>query len=359
MQYRRPCRRSLSLVPPSTSIEKGAKEILALVAVLLAAITCSAQESQVGKEPDPQQDQQELAKNPVTATVPAGTRIALVLTEPIQSRSIHRGDDIYAQITSPVDSGNEVVIPPGTFVQGKVDKLDRKGGRAEIHLQTMSITFSDGYVVSVAGPATLTSADGYAVKDPGPRRLASSLALPAAGAGLGALIGHSVGKADSQTTSNFPPGCVGVLPFCTTTTTPVFGTKGKDTVIGAGIGGAIGALASVTLLFSSRNFFIDVGTPVEMILQQPISMPQDEVAEAIREAEQEPVPQQPVAPRRRIEPQPEPPPSPLDNGTCYTPGTPGTPDTIIPGLPGPDRMPGPPTVIPGTPPTPPIPHPCP
>ena len=357
MNYLSPCHRSVSVVSTHlTPTRKRRRQVLALFTVFLTTHTGIAQQQAPQAEPDPQQDQtQEMAKNPVTATVPAGTRIALVLTQPIQSRYVHRGDDIYAQITSPVNSGNEVVIPPGTFVQAKVDKLERKGGRAELRLQSMSITFSDGYVVPVPGPATLESADGYAWKDPGSGRIVSAFALPAAGAGLGALIGHSVGKADSQVTSPFPPGCMGGPPFCTSTTTPVFGTKGRDTIIGAGIGGAIGALVSITLLFSSRNFFMDVGTPVEMILQQPISLPQDQVAEAIREALQEPVPQQPAAPP----PAQAVPPATDDNGTCYTPGTPGTTDTVIPGTPGPDGVPGPPTVIPGTPPTPPTPYPCP
>ena len=83
---------------------------------------------------------------------------------------MHRGDPIYAQITSPVDSGNKMAIPPGTFVQGTVDKLEQKQGRGELHLQSMSITFPDGYVVPVSGPVTMESDEGYALKDPGEGR---------------------------------------------------------------------------------------------------------------------------------------------------------------------------------------------
>jgi hypothetical protein len=218
------------------------------------------------------------------------------------------------------------------------------------------MTFPDGYVIPVSGPVTLETADGYALKDPGSGRVAGAFALPAAGAGIGALIGQSAGKADSQTTSNFPPGCVGVPPFCTTMTTPTFGTKGRDAIIGAGIGGVAGGIASMALLISSRNFFLDVGSPSEIVLQHAITLPQDEVAKAVKESEEHPVAEQPVMPMP--EP-PPPPPPPTDTGTCYTPGTPGTPPTVIPGAPGPDGVPGPPTIVPGTPPTPPIPHPCP
>ena len=197
---------------------------------------------------------------------------------------MRRGDDIYAQITSPVNSENQVVIPPGTFVQGTVDKLQQKRGRAELHLQSISIAFPDGYVATVSGPITLESDEGYALKDPGSRRMIGFIALPAAGAGVGALIGHSIGKAQSEVTSNFPPGCIGGPPFCGPTTTPVFGTKAKDAIIGAGIGSAIGAVASLTLLFGSHQFFLDVGTPVEMVLPQPLSLQQSQTANAIRES---------------------------------------------------------------------------
>jgi len=177
-----------------------------------------------------------------------------------------------------------------------------------------------------------------------------------AGAGLGALIGHSAGKADSQVTSTLPPGCIAGPPFCTSVTTPVFGTKGKDAIIGAGIGSAIGAVLSMTLLFSSHHFFLDVGAPVDMTLQQPLSLARMQVEDAERESEQHPVAQQPIAPR------PIPPaiPENSDHGTCYIPGTPGTPDTVIPGTPASDTSPGTPdTVIPGIPATPPTSYPCP
>jgi len=40
-----------------------------------------------------------------------------------------------------IASGNRVVIPEGILVQGKVDKLGRNGGRGELYLQSMSITY--------------------------------------------------------------------------------------------------------------------------------------------------------------------------------------------------------------------------
>ena len=350
------CLRSVSPCPstatPSTTyISKTA------IAVMIAAMMAAG--AAFGQDPPPparqQSGAQESQRQTATVTIPAGTQIPLVLTHPIQSRYIHRGDDIYAQITDPVTSGNQVVIPPGTFAQGTVDKLGHHGQRGELRLQSMSITFPDGYVAAISGPVTIETNEGYAIKDPGAKRAIGAFALPAAGAGLGALIGHSVGRADSTLTSPFPPGCVGPPPFCTTVSTPVFGTKTKDAIIGAGIGSAVGTVASITLLFGTHHFYIDAGAPVEMTLQQPVPLDRKEVDAAVQQAGQQPVAVQPVLPR----PMPPPPPETPDHGTCWTPGTPDTPPTVIPGAPGPDGIPGPPTVIPGTPGTPATPYPCP
>ena len=338
----------------------NAKPTLAVVATLLLAASCLAQDNPQPPPPDSLTDSQTMqasaAPPPAIEIIPAGTRIALVLTHPVQSRYIHHGDDIYAQIISPVDSATEMQIPPGTFVTGKVDKLQlRSGGRAELHLQSMTITFPDGYVAPMSGPVTLVGNEGYALKDPGPGRVGVMFGLVAGGAGLGAIIGHSLGHPQSSVTSNFPPGCTGVPPFCTPETTPVYSTQGRDTAMGAGLGVAVAGVAGLALLASSHNFFLDAGSPVDMVLTQPLRLQQNRVSDAVQQFGRQPVAIQPVAPR----PVPPPPPPDTNHGTCYTPGTPGTPPTVIPGTPGADGIPGPPTIIPGTPPTPGTPYPCP
>jgi hypothetical protein len=277
-----------------------------------------------------------------------------VLTHPIQSRNVRRGDDIYAQITAPVNSGNQVMIPPGTFVQGTVDKLELRGGRAELHLQSMSITFPDGYVAPVAGPITMESEEGYPLKDPGHRRGIAAFILPFAGAGLGALIGHSVGTSHDTLTTTLPDGCTPGLPNCLSSSMTIPGSKGMDTGIGTTVGAAVGGIASLVLLVGSHYFFLDVGSPVDIVLRQSLSIEQSQVDDAVRQSEQHPS-VQPISPRRVSRPLPPD----TDHGTCFTPGTPGTPDTVIPGVPGPDGVPGPSTTIPGIPPTPPTPYPCP
>ena len=364
---------NLRLSPFSFLHQTKIKQGLAVSALVFLSIICLTQRSsaaQLDSSSPQNQDSHNLAstnqdavasantaRDTTTITVPAGAHIALVLMHPIQSRYVHRGDDIYAQTTSPVVAGNEVVIPPGTFIQGKVDKLSRQGGRAELYLQSMSITYPDGYVAPVAGPVDMESGDGYAIKDPGKSRIVGAFALPAAGLGLGALIGHSLASSQGTTiTSTLPPGCTGPPPGCLSSSVTGPPEPGKDTVIGAAVGGAIGAVASLALILNTHDFFLDVGSPVDVVLQHPLSLEQDEVAKAIRDAAKHPVAGQPIAPR----PQFVPPPPDNNPGICYTPGSPGTPDIDIPGTPAIGDSPGTPaTHIPGIPPTPPIAHPCP
>lgn len=323
-----------------------------LVAILFSALACVAQD----EPPQNSQPSQAPAENQ-TLTIPSGSRIALVLTQPVETRHLRRGDDIYAQVTSPVVAGNQVAIPAGTFVQGTLDKIERVNGRGEVHLQSMSITFPDGYVAKISGPTTLESDEGYAIKDPGQGRMGAAFAVAAGGAGLGALIGHSVGSSSQTLTTTLPPGCTGPPPECLSSSMTVPGNTGMHTAIGAGVGGAIGMVASLALLLSSHHFFLEAGTPAEITLQQPVSLEQGEVSKAVQQSAQQPVAIAPVAPRPM--PPPPPPDTPTDHGTCWTPGSPGTPPTVIPGTPGPDGIPGPPTIIPGTPPTPGTPYPCP
>jgi uncharacterized protein (DUF697 family) len=329
---------------------------IALTCTLLLAIPSLGQQNQT-PEPDSQNTSQSSMASANSApagavTVPAGTSIALVLTHPIQSRYIHHGNDIYAQVISAVTAGNQVVIPPGTLVQGKVKKLGHNGSRGEIQLQSLSIIYPDGYVALASGPITLESDQGYALKDPGSGRTAGFIAGPLVGSGVGALIGHSVAPSQGQTiTSSIPPGCTPGSFGCLSSSVTGPPDKGKDTVIGSAIGAGVGLAVGLALVGTSHHFFLDVGAPVEMVLPHALTLQGDQVADALSDAEKHPAAMVPVGPR------PQPPP---DTGTCWTPGTPGTPGTEIPGTPGVNGAPGtPPIHIPGTPGTPATSHPCP
>ena len=317
------------------------RRTFALMTTLVLAVTCVAQDTvspNVQNQPSPQS--KPATPGPATETLPAGTRLALVLTNPIFSNTTHHGDSIHTQTTAPITVGDHVVIPGGVFVQGKVDKLTRRGNHAEMEMQSASVIFPDGYVANIAGPVTIETDEGTAELNPSGGVKAGAIIAPIAGLGLGALIGNA-----AHTTQSSSLGGNTI-----TTSTP------KGLAIGSLVGLAAGGVVALALLTHSHQFFVDVGSPMEMTLPQPLVLSEDHIANAIREAQEHPAPVPMVAPR------PLPvsfPPSPVDHGTCFTPGTPGTPPTVIPGITGANGVPGPPTVIPGTPPTPGTPYPCP
>ena len=250
---------------------------------------------------------------------------------------MRRGDVVYAQTTAPLTVGDQVLIPAGTFVQGKIDKLTRDGNRAEMLLNSASVVFPDGYVANIAGPLNVDSGEGTAWRDPSDGAKAGAFIAPMAGGGLGALIGSAVHTTQSSTLGG------------TTITTNTH----QGIAIGAGVGLAVGTAVMFAILIHSHGFFVDVGSPMEMTLPQPLTLSANQVEDAVRQAQEHPA----AVPMPTPRPLPYPP---YDRGICYTPGMPGTPPTVIPGTPPIGDSPGTPaTVIPGTPAIPGTPYPCP
>ena len=309
------------------------------VTLLFAVSTCVAQQGTPAAEPLDNSGTQESTNpgsQPTNITIPAGTHLALALTHPVDSHSTHRGGEIFAQTTSPLIVSNQVVIPAGTFVQGKVDKVTRRGSRAELLMQSVSVVFPNGYVATIKGPLNMESDEGTAWSNPSSAEKAGIFAAPFAGLGIGAAIGAAQHTTQSSTLGG----------TTLTTSTP------KGLAIGSLVGLAAGGAVSLVLLARSHHFYVQEGSPLELSLPQPVTLAEIQTAQTEGTIASTP------AARSGLPPSPMP--ASAEHGTCYIPGRPGTPATYIPGTPGTVDSPGTPdTYIPGTPPTPPIPYPCP
>jgi hypothetical protein len=344
-------RRSVStMIAFLTLAGTNARRVLAVVTTLFLAVACLAQsdaqtqtqaQPQLPSAPEPQTSVQTLATPPpASETIPAGTRFALVLTHPVFSNTTRRGDEIHAQTTAPITVGDHVVIPGGLFVQGKVDKLTRNGSRAEMLMESVSVIFPDGYVANIVGPITIEGDEGTAWLNPSGGAKTAAVLAPMAGLGLGALIGSAAHTTHSST--------LGGTTLTSSTPTGI--------AIGSLVGLAAGGVVAIVALTHSHQFFVDVGAPLAMTLPQPLTLAEDQVDDALRQAKDHPLPPPMPAPRPVRSALSEN----TDHGTCYIPGTPGTPDTVIPGMPATPDSPGTPdTVIPGIPATPSTPYACP
>ena len=310
---------------------------IALLLILPAGLRCAAQQPGSDSSSLPQAPSASPRKpvpDDTRVTVPVGTHIDLVLTHPLDSNSAHAGDSLFAQTTAPVLVNDQVAIPAGAFIRGKIGELRRDGSRGEMLMQSTSLVIG-GSVINMSGPVNIESENWTAWNNPSGRSKAAIFLLPMLAMPVGALIGHA---ADGNTTTN-----LGGMTVNTPSHTGL--------VIGTAVGTGVGLGTSLVLLAHSRGFYLEDGSPMHMTLTRPISLTHEQISQA----------SQTVAPvtivRRVLAPVIT---SPTNTGTCYTPGTPGTPDTVIPGTPGVGGSPGTPSVtIPGTPATPPIAHPCP
>jgi type IV secretion system protein VirB10 len=101
--------------------------------------------------------------------IPAGTKIPLTLAQAISTKNAREGDAVYASTAFPFVMNDRVVIPAGTYIQGKImhtEPAGRSKKRAEILIHFTTIIFPSGYTVMLPGSVENTpGADDKTVKD--------------------------------------------------------------------------------------------------------------------------------------------------------------------------------------------------
>ncbi len=181
-------------------------------------------------------------------TVPAGTKVPLVLKHAISTKSAREGDAVYAETTFPVVQNNRVLIPAGTYVQGKISRVQRAGrikGRAEVLMHFTTLIYPSGYTVLLPGAVeNVPGADKTSMKgEEGTIRQDSQtgqkVGTVASTAGTGAVIGG-------------------------------LSHGGKGAGIGAGVGGAVGT--AIALLTRGNDVKLEAGTTVEMVIQRAVPL---------------------------------------------------------------------------------------
>jgi hypothetical protein len=113
------------------------QHVALLTAVLLLSVGCLAQQPAEIPAPDAQPQKTSDTAN-ATAIIPAGTRVSLQVMHPIATRLAHTGDSIDLQVTMPVNVGDKVLIPPGTYMKGALDKLTQKHDRTELRCTSIA-----------------------------------------------------------------------------------------------------------------------------------------------------------------------------------------------------------------------------
>jgi len=180
--------------------------------------------------------------------IPAGTKVALTLKHAISTKSTRDGDAVYAETTFPVVANNRVLIPAGTFVQGRISHIKQAGrvsGRAEVLIHFTTLIYPSGYTVLLPGAVeNAPGVDKTKIKD-----------------------GEGTIRADSQTAEK-----VGTVAGTAATGTVIGAATGggKGALIGAGIGGAVGT--AIAMLSKGNDVKMEAGTTLEMVIQRDVPL---------------------------------------------------------------------------------------
>ena len=216
---------------------------IAVVMFLLSGLA-AAQASPATRSDPPAAAASEAAQ----PTIPSGTKVPLALKQSISTKNAREGDAVYAVTTFPVVINDRILIPAGTYVQGRISSVKRGGhikGRAEVLMHFSTLIYPSGYTVVLPGAIeNVPGAEKTSMKDEeGTIRQDSQTGekakTVATAAGTGAVIGGL---------SN--------------------GAKGG--LIGAGIGGGIGT--AIGLLSRGNDVRLDAGTTLEMVIQREVPL---------------------------------------------------------------------------------------
>ena len=196
--------------------------------------------------PDPAAPAGESAKT--TLTIPVGTMIPLSLKQAISTKMAKDGDPVYAETAFPFVVNERVVIPAGTYIQGKVEHVQRGGhvkGRAELLVHFTSMVYPNGYTVMLGGSVENTpGAEKTSMKDSeGTIRQDSDAGKRVETAAGAATTGAVIGAVTN-------------------------GAKGAG--IGAGIGGVAGL--AVGMLSRGADVRLEAGTSIEMEIQREVTV---------------------------------------------------------------------------------------
>jgi hypothetical protein len=71
------------------------------------------------------------APDPNAAVIPAGTKIPLLLKQAISTKNAREGDAVYAETAFPFVLNERVLVPAGTYIQGKIMQHRARGAGLE------------------------------------------------------------------------------------------------------------------------------------------------------------------------------------------------------------------------------------
>jgi hypothetical protein len=209
---------------------------------LLLASVCAAAQTAAATPDTP------APSNSNLLVIPAGTRVPLSLKQAISTKTAKEGDPVYAETAFPFVVNDRIVIPAGTYIQGRITHVKRGGrvkGHAELLLHFTSMIYPSGYTIMLgasventpgAEKTSMKGSEGTIRQD---SDTGKKVGTAAGAASTGAVIGGLSGG-------------------------------GKGAGIGAGVGGAAGL--AIAMLTRGSDVRLEPGTSIEMEIQREVSV---------------------------------------------------------------------------------------
>ncbi|MFZ1157813.1 MAG: hypothetical protein WAO10_08535 [Candidatus Sulfotelmatobacter sp.] len=227
---------------PPVSGQSSASQATVPVAAPAGTVATPNENAPQAKVPDPN-----------ARVIPAGARIPLLLKQAISTKNAREGDAVYAETAFPFVVNEHILVPAGTYIQGKISHVERAGrmkGRAEILMRFTSMIYPSGYTVMLPGSVENTpGAENNSVKDKeGTIRQDSDTGKKVEDAARNGAYGGAVGG--------------------------IGGGLATGGINGARIGAGAGAAAGIAwaLLKRGADVRLEVGTSIEMEIQREVPL---------------------------------------------------------------------------------------
>jgi len=196
------------------------------------------------------------------SVIPGGAKVPLLLKQAISTKNAREGDAVYAETAFPYVVNEHILIPAGTYIQGKISRVEKPGRsqkRAELLIHFTSMIYPSGYTVMLPGAVDNTpGADDKGVKDEeGTIQADKDTGKRVEDAAKGAAVGGAAGSIAGAAAGGFNGARYGGL---------------------AGLAGGV----AWALLKHGPDVKLEVGTSIEMVIQRdvPVDAARIQVAKA-------------------------------------------------------------------------------
>lgn len=190
--------------------------------------------------------------------IPIGTRVPLVLLNSVSTKHANPDDLVYLESMYPVVVNGRIVIPPGTYVSGRVTSLKRPGrvkGKGELYVRFEQMILPNGVIRDLVG--RIGALDGRAPEG----------------------FDREEGKISSEGSTGQDARTVGGAATTGASIGVIAGAIGGSAGLGLGVGAAAGATAGLIGVLVSRgpDAILEQGTQLDMVLVQGMVFTEEEL----------------------------------------------------------------------------------